>query len=111
MKAKLKLYITDDNGDQVFGQGPLMLLEGVEKHGSLSAAARESGISYSKALRIIKKAEGSLGFSLTKKVSGGKGGGGSALTAQAADFLQRYKKLQEKAESFVSQEFARDILD
>lgn len=44
------------------------------------------GLSYSKALRLVQHAEKELGFALTCKTIGGRGGGGSTLTAEARQF-------------------------
>ena len=44
-------------GVKVFGMGPCALLEAVDRAGTLSQAADELGMSYSKAWSIIKRAE------------------------------------------------------
>lgn len=44
-----------------------------------------------KALRLVQHAEKELGFALTCKTIGGRGGGGSTLTAEARQFLERYE--------------------
>ena len=52
-------------------------------------------LSYSKAISIMNRAEEALGFSLTEKQIGGKGGGGSKLTPQAVAFLEKYEAYRE----------------
>ena len=39
----------------------------------------------------MKRAEKNLGFSLTARTIGGKGGGGSVLTPEAKEFLHDYE--------------------
>ena len=39
MKAVTKITFLDDNNEKFFGEGPARLLHGVEKSGSLRAAA------------------------------------------------------------------------
>ena len=39
----------------------------------------------------VKRAEKELGFALTRKTIGGLGGGGSTLTDEARNFMERYE--------------------
>ena len=71
------------------------MLRGIEECGSLRAAAAKMNLSYSKAITIMNRAEEALGFSLTEKQIGGKGGGGSKLTPQAVAFLEKYEAYRE----------------
>lgn len=91
MKAVTKIILTDDNGDKFFGEGPCQLLRNVEKTGSLRAAAMEMHMAYSKATKLIKLAEATLGFPLTTRSTGGKDGGGSILTPEGRQWLYRYE--------------------
>lgn len=91
MKPILRVQLCDDAGERFFGEGPCRLLHLIEETGSLRCAAGAMGMSYSKALHIVKRAEGELGFPLTCKTIGGKGGGGSVLTPEARQFLERYE--------------------
>ena len=91
MKAATKITITDDNGIKFFGEGPCRLLRCVEKTGSLRAAALEMEMAYSKASKLLKQAEATLGFPLTRRSAGGKDGGGSILTPEGKRWLQQYE--------------------
>ena len=91
MKPMIRIMLCDDAGERFFGEGPCRLLHQIEETGSLRAAAQAMGLSYSKALRIVKRAEKELGFTLTCKTIGGRGGGGSILTEEARIFLERYE--------------------
>ena len=91
MKPVTKITFTDDNGIKFFGEGPCRLLRCVEKTGSLRAAAMEMEMAYSKASKILKQAEKSLGFQLTRRSAGGKDGGGSVLTPEGKQWLQQYE--------------------
>ena len=98
MKAVTKIQITDDNGIKFFGEGPCRLLRGVEKTGSLRAAAMEMEMAYSKASKLLKQAEENLGFSLTTRSAGGKDGGGSVLTPEGKRWLQQYEAYRDACE-------------
>ena len=78
MKPALRVMLCDDAGERFFGEGPCRLLHLIEETGSLRSAAAQMGLSYSKALRLVQHAEKELG-------------GGSTLTAEARQFLERYE--------------------
>jgi molybdate transport system regulatory protein len=96
MKPVMRLFLYDDDGERFFGEGPCILLHGIEKTGSLRSAAMEMDMAYTKALNMIKRAEKALGFPLTERSIGGKGGGGSRLTPKAKEFLERYECYRDK---------------
>ena len=95
MKPVTRIRLTDDNGQKFFGEGPARLLHGVEETGSLRAAAASMGMAYTKALKILKNAETALGFPLTVRAAGGKNGGGSCLTPQGKELLNRYESYRD----------------
>lgn len=94
MRPVTKVYLYEGD-EKFFGEGPYRLLKGIEETGSLRRAAMDMKLSYSKAINMVAKAESVLGFSLTEKKTGGKGGGGSTLTAKAVEFLSKYEKYRE----------------
>ena len=90
MKAVTRIVFVDDDDNKFFGEGPYRLLKAVEEKGSLHAAATSMNMAYTKALKLLSNAERALGFPLTKRTVGGKSGGGSELTPECVDFLNRY---------------------
>lgn len=91
MKPLTKVYLVDDNQQKFFGEGPFRLLKEVERTGSLRAAAISMDMAYSKAMRLLKNAENSMGVVLTTRSTGGKKGGGSTLTPEGKDLLEKYE--------------------
>ena len=91
MKPVVKITLTDDNGIKFFGEGPCQLLRLVETTGSLRSAAIKMEMAYSKATKILKQAELTLGYPLTTRNTGGKDGGGSILTPEGKQFLRQYE--------------------
>ena len=91
MKSDIRVFLCDDDNLRFFGEGPCRLLHLIEETGSLRAAALSMGMAYTKALHLMKRAEKNLGFSLTARTIGGKGGGGSVLTPEAKEFLHDYE--------------------
>ena len=91
MKAVTKITFLDDNNNKFFGEGPARLLHGIEETGSLRAAALSMDMAYTKALKLIRNAENALGFALIRRSTGGKDGGGSSLTPEGKEWLERYE--------------------
>lgn len=90
MKIKLKVTICSEDGSRLFGEGPYRLLLGIQQLGSLRASAQHMGMAYTKAFQLIKNVEDTLQIPLTQRTIGGRGGGGSILTPQAEELLERY---------------------
>lgn len=91
MEPFMRVYLLDENHKKYFGEGPCRLLHAIEKTGSLRGAAKQMDMAYTKALAILKQAETTLGYPLTTRNIGGKGGGGSSLTPEAKEFLEKYE--------------------
>jgi len=93
-----------------FGPGVAQLLHAVRELHSLRAAALSMDMAYSKAWTIIKNSEKALGFSLLDSTTGGKGGGGAALTPEGARLLRAYdtfcSRLHDAADGLFQEEFA-----
>lgn len=90
-----------------FGPGPMRLLEGVQKSGSLQKAAEEMGMAYSKAWKTIRQIEGEWGFKLIHRKVGGMGGGSSRLTQEGEDLLARYVSMQQEIELAAQKAFQK----
>lgn len=91
MEAVTKIVFLDEKREKFFGEGPYRLLRGVEQTGSLRSAAAAMGMAYSKALRILNHAEAALGFPLTRRSAGGVSGGGSRLTDEGKEWIEKYE--------------------
>lgn len=109
MKPVIKVFLYDEKEERFFGEGPYRLLCGVEETGSLRRAAAKMDMAYTKALSMVKKAEEALGFPLTEKFTGGKGGGGSRLTVQAQEFLKKYEKFRDGCQDAGNELFIREF--
>lgn len=70
IKPVYNVWLSKDDG-KYFGPGVAMLIEGVKRTGSLSSAAKEIGMAYSKAWRIIKRSEELTGCKLLLSRTGG----------------------------------------
>ena len=90
-----KLYseveITLCKEQSFFGTQTLQLLHLTQETGSLLAACRQVGISYSKGRGMIAAAEAQLGGALLARQQGGASGGSSVVTARGAQLMQCYR--------------------
>lgn len=91
MKAVSRIIFLDEQDEKFFGEGPCRLLRGVEEQGSLRASAAQMGMAYTKALKLLRRAEAALGFALTERAAGGASGGGSRLTPEGKEWIARYE--------------------
>lgn len=104
MEIRSKLWIEVKN-EPVFGRGRRLLLEAIDRYGSINQAAKEINISYRRAWSYIKAMEDRLGRKLVERQSGGKNGGGALLTAEAREFLRRYEELERGIRGVVDARF------
>ena len=72
------------------------LLESIRKHGSLTKAAKECNISYKAAWDNLQALSELAGCKLVSTKTGGNGGGGSALTKEAEELVDRYRSFKAK---------------
>ncbi|MFR5601678.1 MAG: winged helix-turn-helix domain-containing protein [Lachnospiraceae bacterium] len=100
---RLRLYYQERN----FGPGVAVLMELVKEKGSLSAACKELQMAYSKAWKIIHKAQEDLGFPLMEGKRGGDQGGRTVLTPQGEQFLEVYQRFSAEAEEAVEEIFRK----
>ena len=105
MKIAYKVWL-DRNG-KAFGDGPYELLRRVEKTESLHQAARQMGMAYSKAWRMIWTLEKRLGFTLLERKAGGVAGGGSKVTPEAKRFMKHYGRFRTDIEKTLEKVFQR----
>ncbi|GAX62712.1 molybdenum-binding protein [Candidatus Scalindua japonica] len=104
MKVKFKIWM-EEGGCVAFAEGRRMLLEAVDRLGSLNAAAKELGMSYRAAWGKIKATEKALDLRLLDVTTGGKGGGGAKLTPEARELISSYNKYMNKVSSIAEKEF------
>jgi len=110
--------VLHEAGTPIFGPGTYDLLVLVDESGSLRQAAGALGMSYSKAWRIMRRAEDRLGLRLLERRVGGSAGGGSALSADGRLMVLRYRALVAEADAdlatlyrkhFAHASFARSV--
>lgn len=102
--ARLKLSIVLASGARI-GPGKAKLLEGIRDTGSISAAARDMGMSYKRAWLLIDSINQAFETPAVMAATGGHRGGGARLTEFGRDLLDRYRRMEAKAHM----DFADDL--
>ena len=102
---KFHLKVRVYNEEIAFGKGIAQILELVEQYGSLTAAYKTMGMSSSKAWKILHRAEADLGYPLLKSVSGGAHGGGTVLTPEGKELLEKYGQFEAQVQAFANETF------
>jgi molybdate transport system regulatory protein len=84
----------DFGGFGYLGPGKIALMELISKHGSISAAGREMGMSYRRAWLLVDEINRIFREPLVAKQMGGSGGGGARLTKLGRDVVGRYRAIE-----------------
>jgi molybdate transport system regulatory protein len=99
----LSLRIDLDREGRI-GPGKIELLENIRKFGSISAAGRAMDMSYKRAWDLVDEINRICRQAAVERQTGGKNGGGAALTPFGISLVARYRKIEREAASAVRKE-------
>lgn len=91
------------------GPGKASLLEAIGRTGSISAAARDLGMSYRRAWLLVDTMNQCFRQPLVSTETGGQKGGGAHVTDFGRDVLRRYLDMEAKAAVSVAGEMAQFV--
>lgn len=97
------MRLTLKRREKFFGPGVATLMHLIDEYGSIQSAAKHMEMSYSKAWKIIRRAEEELGFALVASKNGGAGGGRSELSEEGRAFLRDYDALTAEVKAFTAE--------
>jgi molybdate transport system regulatory protein len=86
------------------GPGKIQLLEKIQEFGSISAAGRAMNMSYKRAWDLVDEINRICRQPAVDRQTGGKNGGGAALTPFGLSLVARYRKIERDAASAVRKE-------
>ncbi|THF65990.1 LysR family transcriptional regulator [Pseudothauera nasutitermitis] len=81
----------------------IRLLEAIDTAGSLSAAARITPLSYKAAWDALEAMNHAAGSPLTVRITGGRRGGGTALTAHGRCLMALYRAVEWECQAAVGE--------
>jgi molybdate transport system regulatory protein len=90
-KASLRIVF---GPDRRVGPGKILLLEGIARTGSISAAAREMDMSYRRAWLLINELNAIFAAPVIETATGGPGGGGANLTVLGKSLIENYRAIE-----------------
>ncbi len=91
------------------GPGKSELLQAIDRTGSISAAARDMGMSYRRAWLLVDTMNQSFKHPLVTTEIGGQRGGGATVTEFGQDVLARYLAMEAKAALAVEKEMGEFV--
>lgn len=100
MKLEGQLWFAHE-GQNLAGQGRIELLQQIAHTGSISQAAKAAGMSYKTAWDAVDAMNKATGSPLVERSVGGKGGGGTRLTAQGAELVAAFQRYQQEHQGFL----------
>lgn len=92
---RIKVSIIFESGARI-GPGKARLLECIRDTGSISAAARDMGMSYKRAWLLLDSINQTFAEPVVTTSPGGAGGGGATLTPFGAEVLERYRSIHDR---------------
>jgi molybdate transport system regulatory protein len=102
--ARLSIRIDLASGDRI-GPGKIALLEAIRASGSISGAARTLDMSYRRAWLLVEEINHALREPAVAAETGGRSGGGAALTPVGQKVIDLYRAIESNARSAASGEF------
>jgi molybdate transport system regulatory protein len=80
------------------GPGKMLLLDGIDRLGSISAAGRAMNMSYRQAWDLIDQLNRAFNEPVVTSQTGGKSGGGAALTTFGRELVGHYRSIAAAAD-------------
>jgi molybdate transport system regulatory protein len=107
MHATVQLRLRVYRGEVIaIGPGKVALLEAIGESGSISAAARQLGMSYRRAWLLVDEMNQALQSPVVSTATGGTRGGGSALTAAGEAVVRHYRGIESHLQAAAADDIA-----
>lgn len=94
-------------GPPAMGPGKAALVAMIDATGSISAAAREMGMSYRRAWQLVEALNESFTEPVVLTAVGGKRGGGAQVTAFGRRLVKLYHEMESKASAAIDADLKR----
>lgn len=89
------------------GPGKAELITRIDTTGSISAAAREMGMSYRRAWQLVEAINKSFREPVVVTATGGKRGGGASVTDFGRALVAQFHAMEDKASSAIAEDLAQ----
>ena len=95
---RYEMWLETISKDRILDGEGFGLLVDLDRTGSLTATARNLGMSYRKAWGMLNDVERHLGFRLTEKRRGGASGGRTILSEKGRQLVRAYNSLRHETD-------------
>ena len=102
--TRLSIRVDLASGERI-GPGKIALLEAIAQTGSISAAARQLGMSYRRAWLLVEAINDALREPAVSAATGGQHGGGAMLTPTGERIIDLYRAIEGHARTSANEEF------
>ena len=102
--TRLSIRLDLSSGERI-GPGKIALLEAIARAGSISAAARDLGMSYRRAWLLVEEVNTAFREPAVVAATGGQHGGGAVLTPMGDQIIDLYRAIESHARTSASAEF------
>jgi len=100
MKLRVETRLRIGKTNIFLGKGVRIILDAIDEQKSIKKACEITGISYPKALRILRVFENELGFAAVISEKGGSNYGGTELTEKGRAVLECFREIENEIAAF-----------
>ena len=105
IRLNYKIWLSDEQGNGILGDGKWKILKLIEQKGSLKAACDELGYTYRRTWGNLQKIEEMLGFPLLEKHRGGSEKGSTRLSPQGKKLVDAFDAFHSKTDATIEKGF------
>ena len=103
-RVRLRIYLGEE--EHKLGPGKVQLLEAIQEHGSISAAARSMGMAYRHAWELVDDLNRCFESPVVAASTGGRAGGGAEITAFGEELIRRFHAMERATRRAIGRELA-----
>jgi molybdate transport system regulatory protein len=103
-EMRLSIRVDLANGGRI-GPGKIALLEAIRDAGSISAGARNIGMSYRRAWLLVEEINDALLKPAVAAAPGGRKGGGAVVTPVGTQIIDLYRAIETDAHASAKKQF------
>jgi molybdate transport system regulatory protein len=103
-RVRLRIYLGAE--EHKLGPGKIQLLEAIQEHGSISAAARSMGMAYRHAWELVDDLNRCFQSPVVAASTGGRAGGGAEVTRFGEELIRRFHSMEKATRRAIGRELA-----
>jgi molybdate transport system regulatory protein len=105
IRLNYKIWLSDNSGNGILGDGKWRVLKLIDEKGSLKAACEQMGYTYRRTWGNLQKTEQMLGFPLLEKHRGGSEKGSTRLTPEGKKLVAAFDAFHNSTDASIEKGF------